>query len=1269
MKKPQMFWAGLVFVTGLIFILHAQDATLDTALPVQAAALQVEPLPLTAKDIRILPLLSDKDLATFIEAMVLTPTIEPEDLPPFAPGFWSLQNPNWPPLPGNIKSVPAWQLNDGSFLLSDLDTDYSGRKKKTGGGMQRMSMDPSDPGDGGGTYTPSFASYAPIDFSTNLWLAITNVANNIADLLISNTVADVLYEIQGKPDLLATQWVSEGFVLGSELTNWTPTSITATDYPTLFLRVKSWGDSDGSGMPDWWQLQNFGTTGVDPYGDADGDGWNNLQEYQNGTNPNSFNTPPTPQGLNAIYNVSTAKAAVSWQPSPSPVTGYTVERSDDSGVTDFTFSASTNDFLDDISSDLPDPSYGGDLLVFYRAKAHYASGDSAWTDWVGVGQNGLTASIIAGPQGTAYLAVSTVPPNTSAIRLTEVDHLQLPNVIITNYDVSMSNFTNGLYLLPNQLVPGSPYTNHDYNWYGQAVGTNGKGLTATTFLSEDYTSQQGAYENSWLVPPYFDGRAQLKQNLIFQLRAALADRPFQFTGSYTLNGHTRSFFSSPTNYAYAGFYSLYDNGGGYFVSDFDVFLPFEENYMDRNFVLNTSDLDSNGRTATGVGGLYGALTLTVPPLYQFSAPTTNGATIASVLATNATRWLATYPLDSSYSYLKLIGITNTASYPSSVFVMYSNVKNWFGLTNLSAEIGSSGPATITLNAGGTSTQDGYFYPETAQPQFQLVGYDNWKSPVSFYDLLASGSDFPGLAGLPTLHTNPVLIAAVGDPYFQIACYAKLAVTNSAYTGVYGFLGQYFDKAYKVDSSGVVTTNTTGVLSSYGNFFATEPGPVALVTMPDIDTGARGTNIVYAINLQLDANHDGVMDLSFNGADNTSPSQPFVFWLNNNYDRLILDSDDATNYQDDLGPIDIAKLSADAKTPDCHYGEYYGTRFIPTTRDLEDFARLWICGVTSNLLAALPTNSTVTLSWGDVGSPNTNNPTIDLFVAADSDGGIGYLTNSSVGSNQINGAFYPFIQRLAPGGSIQLNANFFGNTWRGDHFIWCGVTSGSGQLNLIVADGHSNVLAQSSQWIQIKDIKQMYERWTVGEQPKLAPTNMACLAVEGLPVGASAFKYMPPQDTNTPYILFVHGWNMETWEKDRFAETAFKRLYWQGYQGRFGSFRWPTDYGFGTYNSKNPITDPRNFDNSEFNAWRSGVGLLYLLTDLYNEYRNHVFVLAHSMGNVVAGEALRYAGTNQIVNTYIASQGAIAAHAYDDSLSDSLFASSSPKTPNIYIGGQ
>ena len=35
-----------------------------------------------------------------------------------------------------------------------------------------------------------------------------------------------------------------------------------------------------------------------------------------------------------------------------------------------------------------------------------------------------------------------------------------------------------------------------------------------------------------------------------------------------------------------------------------------------------------------------------------------------------------------------------------------------------------------------------------------------------------------------------------------------------------------------------------------------------------------------------------------------------------------------------------------------------------------------------------------------------------------------------------------------------------------------------------------------------------------------------------------------------------------------------------------------------------------------------------------------------MGNVVAGEALKLAGSSQVVNTYIAMQGAIAAHCYD-----------------------
>ena len=122
--------------------------------------------------------------------------------------------------------------------------------------------------------------------------------------------------------------------------------------------------------------------------------------------------------------------------------------------------------------------------------------------------------------------------------------------------------------------------------------------------------------------------------------------------------------------------------------------------------------------------------------------------------------------------------------------------------------------------------------------------------------------------------------------------------------------------------------------------------------------------------------------------------------------------------------------------------------------------------------------------------------------------------------------------------------------------------------------------------------------------------------------------------------------MERWEKDRFAETAFKRLYWQGYQGRFGAIPLADDSGlpFGEFSPQ--AFDLRKFDNSEYNAWPSGVGLLNKLNDLNAEYPGQVYLMAHSLGNVVAGEALRLAGNNQVVNTYIAMQGAISAHAYD-----------------------
>jgi subtilisin family serine protease len=45
-------------------------------------------------------------------------------------------------------------------------------------------------------------------------------------------------------------------------------------------------DTDGNGLPDWWELEHFGqVTGIDPGADPDQDGVSNLAEYEAGTDP------------------------------------------------------------------------------------------------------------------------------------------------------------------------------------------------------------------------------------------------------------------------------------------------------------------------------------------------------------------------------------------------------------------------------------------------------------------------------------------------------------------------------------------------------------------------------------------------------------------------------------------------------------------------------------------------------------------------------------------------------------------------------------------------------------------------------------------------------------------------------------------------------------------------------------------------------------------------------------------------------------------------
>ncbi len=272
---------------------------------------------------------SADDTAGMLQAVEATTPLPAESVPPYGT-FYSALHADWAPLPANVNNVPAWNLGDGVWLLDDLDQPQAQIRAMAGNMMAMSAPMPGVGGDSGtNDYTFNASSFVLPDYGTNLWIAQVGISSGSLVGIVSNSQPDISYEIQSlNLAQLGAGWNSEGFILGSELTNWTPMSVAQGDRTNLIVRIRSWAD-DGSGLPIWWQLQYFGVAGgVDPYGNPAGDGWNNLQKFQNGMNPNIFYTPAGPMGVNVVYDPVTGLATVSWLPAQGQVTGYTVNKSD-----------------------------------------------------------------------------------------------------------------------------------------------------------------------------------------------------------------------------------------------------------------------------------------------------------------------------------------------------------------------------------------------------------------------------------------------------------------------------------------------------------------------------------------------------------------------------------------------------------------------------------------------------------------------------------------------------------------------------------------------------------------------------------------------------------------------------------------------------------------------------------------------------------------------------------------------------------------------------
>ena len=387
-------------------------------------------------------------------------------------------------------------------------------------------------------------------------------------------------------------------------------------------------------------------------------------------------------------------------------------------------------------------------------------------------------------------------------------------------------------------------------------------------------------------------------------------------------------------------------------------------------------------------------------------------------------------------------------------------------------------------------------------------------------------------------------------------------------------------------------------------------------------GAKGVTLV-PVELAVDYNRDGNIDLT-GGSDQTSESNLYRFWLND-------DQDTDTSGNGDVVPVTQSDL-----TP--------GN--IVSKRDLEDWARLWISFKGSyNIIKGIVSNGgSVGLQFEPLSSGTDPTPSIKICEAVESSGSTGYVTDDGIAGQQIGGQYGDVITSK-DGASInvigsspfKLPTNFLDdvddNTPK--HLIFEGESEGKGKLTLVFFDSSGNKIGEGGAvYMDIKNVKKMYQHKTLGGQ-------------EAWPSGMD-FSQDPAETSQA--IVFVHGWRMSPADTVSYSETMFKRLWWRGFKGRFVAIRWDTyydstDFGWVPYAGQAIDAYLAKYNDSEHNAWLTGQSLANYVNSSAIPLGYSRNLVAHSMGNVVVGDALQQ---GMKINNYALLNAAIPAACYDTS---------------------
>ncbi len=443
----------------------------------------------------------------------------------------------------------------------------------------------------------------------------------------------------------------------------------------------------------------------------------------------------------------------------------------------------------------------------------------------------------------------------------------------------------------------------------------------------------------------------------------------------------------------------------------------------------------------------------------------------------------------------------------------------------------------------------------------------------------------------------------------------------------------------------LTSKPTSVTITHAITHAIDLASNGIILAQATENGVTKTGLLLPANVAVDANRDGA--ITFDERDETTAQKPYEFWVN--HDRDIGHTVDGNDWEEDDVQGNETSVTCDIFEPGLKW-----------RRDLEDLTRVRID--LSVIETVLDTNDANIKLYARM-EPSDGNPQVTLYQPVETDGDRKYLTDDDIGYNQTQSYYGDELctaVNTPEGNEIPRRAWQILPSDKALHLLFEGKWQGKGKLIFEFRKNGQIFAKMPPVFLDLKKVEDMYETWTVGDVPYSGTQYGYWPAATALKTTGQNLP-TPQTSQEKDYFLFVHGWNMSPFDKDVYAATAFKRLWHQGYKGRFGSFRWPTFFD---------LLSTDHFDGSEQRAWNSGVpldGLVSQLSATFHESgQSKVRLYAHSMGNIVASECLRQSAQTPKVHTYISAQAAISSHVWDETTPLMPFPIGlGPDTPDVY----